>query len=344
MRGIRAGKLEGLAPLTILVGPSGAGKSTVLDALLIGASGSPGDAIGRAVRRRAELPQGAPWLFERQAQDAVITLGGDEHVARTCRLAWTRTASDDLVARLPEREQSRRPVEIVCDMESKFGRFRSRTVVSAGNVYAFDLRCVEAGAEHQLRAFQEAVDVRLIEPAAGANHAPLHRPFSSAAEQGRLDTIISALQAALEDAVGLRILTVEDVPNDQPILHVEFKDHTVPVAGAGSGIYALLRLAIDLGAQPDGLALIEEPEVHQHPGAIRQTAKVLLATARRGVQIVVSTHSLDLIDSLIAEATEKDLEDLAVVRVTLADGQLRSSHFPGPMVVTARRSIDEDLR
>lgn len=344
LRGIRTGRLEDLAPLTILVGPSGAGKSTVLDAMLIAASGAPGDAIGRVVRRRVELLQGAPWLFERRDRAALILLDDDAQGVRTCRLSWTPEASEALVAKLSTREQQRNPVEVACEVESQLGRYRSRTVFSVGNEYRFDLQALGTESQDQVARFQSAIDVRLIEPAAGANHAPLHRPFSEATAQGRIEAILEVLRQVLDGAIGLRVLTVEDVPTDQPVLHIEFKDHTVPVAAVGGGVYALVRLAIDLAAQPGGIALIEEPEAHQHPAAIHQTAKVLLATVRRGVQVVVSTHSLDLIDSLIAEATDDDIERLSIVRVALDDGLLRSSRFPGSMVITARRSIDEDLR
>ncbi len=47
LRGILDGKLDDLTPLVVIVGPNGSGKSTILDALLIGASPVPGDAIGR---------------------------------------------------------------------------------------------------------------------------------------------------------------------------------------------------------------------------------------------------------------------------------------------------------
>ena len=45
---------------------------------------------------------------------------------------------------------------------------------------------------------------------------------------------------------------------------------------------------------------MEEPEVHMHPGAIRQCARAILAAVRRGIQIVLSTHSLELIDALLS--------------------------------------------
>lgn len=49
--------------------------------------------------------------------------------------------------------------------------------------------------------------------------------------------------------------------------------------------------------------MVEEPEVYQHPRSIRQQARALLAAMRRGVQLVVTTHSLELIDEVVSEAT-----------------------------------------
>jgi len=342
LRGIREGKLSGLAPLTLLVGPSGSGKSTVLDALLVAGSAAPGDAIGRAVRRRAELVQGAPWLFERQQSDARIKLEGAENEARTCELSWSVNASEDLVSKLPLAEQRRRPVEIGCVLTTTFGIFRSRTVISAGNEYRFDLVGADGGAD--LRALRAGRDVRLVEPEAGANHAPLHRAYSEATNEGRLAGVVDVLRQALEGAIDLRVLTVEDDPVDRPVLHVDYGTHTVPVAGSGSGVYALVRLALDLASMPGGLALVEEPEIHQHPSGIHRTAQVLLAAARRGIQVVVSTHSLDLVDSILSVAEPGDLDRLCVTRVVLDGGELRSSLFPGTMVERARNEMGEDLR
>ncbi|MCH7878919.1 MAG: Hsp70 family protein [candidate division Zixibacteria bacterium] len=90
-RGIREGKLEGLAPLTVLVGPNGSGKSTILDALLIGASPAPGDAIGRAVRRHQWTQDGARWLFWRANEHEVtrIVVRTEAEAMRSCDLKLT---------------------------------------------------------------------------------------------------------------------------------------------------------------------------------------------------------------------------------------------------------------
>jgi predicted ATPase len=80
---------------------------------------------------------------------------------------------------------------------------------------------------------------------------------------------------------------------------------------------------------PEGLILLEEPEVYQHPKALWQTALAILANVRRGVQVVVTTHSLELIDAILAEASEDDLEGMAVFNLLLEDGKLVKGHQAG---------------
>lgn len=339
LRGITKGLVDGLGPLTVLVGPSGAGKSTVLDALLIAASPSPGDAIGRVIKRRAELRGGAAWLFANGRNEAEATvrlpsLGRGVVIKRS-------EPEPDLVALLESRSVS--PVGLRAEVASRFGVLVANVVVDVDNEYRFDLRWPNRGV---LELFQAELDTQLIEPSAGANHAPLHRVYSEATRGGGLRYAVELLREVIDGLVDLRVLTFEDKAGDTPILHLDFGTHTVPVAGAGSGVYALVRLALELAAVRSGLALIEEPEVHQHPRSLHQSAKVLHAAAARGIQVVLSTHSLDLIDSLVASADgEAGLERLRVVRIARTkDGELRCSTYAGREVAEARNAVGEDLR
>src|SRR5437763_1585231 len=61
-RGIAKGEIADLTPLTILVGPNGAGKSTILEALLIGASANPHEALAQVLRERPPTPT-PRWMF-----------------------------------------------------------------------------------------------------------------------------------------------------------------------------------------------------------------------------------------------------------------------------------------
>jgi predicted ATPase len=107
---------------------------------------------------------------------------------------------------------------------------------------------------------------------------------------------------------------------------------------------ALLRLSLELASSGGGVALLEEPEVHQHPGAIGQSARAILAAVRRHIQVVLSTHSLELIDALLAESSASDLAGLTVYRLQLQEGLLKSSRLPGPDIAFERTTIEDDLR
>ena len=41
---------------------------------------------------------------------------------------------------------------------------------------------------------------------------------------------------------------------------------------------------------------------------MRQTARVILAAVRRNVQVILTTHSLEFIDVLLAEANDETLK------------------------------------
>ncbi len=349
LRGIREGSIAGLAPLTVLIGPSGSGKSTILDALLLGLSGSPGDAIGRVVKRRSELVQGAQWLFEKKGQDAVIEVEGDEIVKRVCSLELDRLVNDDeLLGRLSAAEQMRRPVQINFVLQTNFfDRFRGSVVISAGGEYAFDLERSGLGLapDAELRSrLRDQLVVRMIEPAAGSNHATLDTVYSNALTSGAISEVNEIVAKILDGATGLTLASEDDYPHNRPALHVTYRDHSVPVAGSGSGIYSLVRLALDLAGQSGGVALVEEPESHEHPAAIALSARVVREAVRRGVQVILSTHSLEFIDGLLFDATEEDLAKMLVLRTVLDGGHLRVARFPGTTVAAARDSLHEDLR
>ncbi len=332
LRGIQEGKLEDLTPLVVLVGPNGSGKSTILDALLIGANPNPGDAIGRSVRRRLGVSRGARWLLWRGGK-------GDETEIRvtTHKGAW-RECLLSLDPAVPEKEQMAR---IWCDVLDKGASGQQRDIEGNHRVHVNFSPGNSYSSGELFIALEGVPDVSLIEAHESEPQAPLHQLYTKTVEQGRRKEARAIIAEVVPGVSDIEILT----EGDSPIIYLVYEDYSVPAALAGDGIQSLLRLSLELASRPDGVVLLEEPEVHQHPGAIRQSARAILAAIRRGIQIVITTHSLELIDALLAEARDdEELEKLAVYRLQLKEGCLRSHCVPGPDVAFARTQIGDDLR
>jgi AAA15 family ATPase/GTPase len=79
----------------------------------------------------------------------------------------------------------------------------------------------------------------------------------------------------------------------------------VNIADVGFGVSQTLPVAVSLlAAKPGQLVYIEQPEIHLHPKAQVAMAKLLANAAKKGVRVVVETHSSLIllgIQSLIAE-------------------------------------------
>lgn len=306
--------------MTVLVGPNGSGKSTVLDALLIAASPNTADAIGRAVVRRSGLKEGARWLF-RDGSQAEATVRSADGIERRVDFGMRAGSGKGLHIHASIRHDPKGG-----DCNDQDTHFRNgRGYVASTHV-------------HPLNGLH---DVRIIESHRDETLRPLHQLYSRSVERGRRKEVARIATAVIPEAQDLVLLSEGDLP----IVHVDYGDRTVPVALAGDGLGGVLRLALELCTEAGGLILLEEPELHQHPGAIRQTAAVIWDAVRRGVQVVLSTHSLELIDALVAGATEEaELDNLSVHRLVLAGGQLKTHRLPGRDVAFARGQIEDDLR
>jgi predicted ATPase len=134
-------------------------------------------------------------------------------------------------------------------------------------------------------------------------------------------------------------------PQGKPVVYFMFDEGARPEATAGDGVRYLLRLSLELASPAGGVVLLEEPEMRMHPAAIHQSAKAMWAAAQRGIQVILTTHILDLIDSLLALGGKAEqLDQLACYRVQLTDGQLHVHRLSGQDASRRRAEIEEDLR
>jgi len=317
LRGIREGKLEGLTPLVVLVGPNGCGKSTLLDALLIGGSNSPADAIDEVVSRHNTMGDAARWLFWKGDRNSTLEIAVKDAIdIRGYRL---RVAGDWFRGSL---------------------YFSCEFLVNSESLGVITARINSSpiGDGHDYLQLQ-TLESRLIET--DSRKVRLTELYSRAVEGGRKKDIVALLKQVIFGFENLEILT----EGGSPYLSIVLNDHSIPNEITGEGIQALLRLSLELASRPGGIVLLEEPEVHQHPGALRQSAKAIWAAIRRGVQVVISTHSLEFIDTLLSEVqTQEELDQMSVFRLLLKEGCLSSSRIAGSDIAFSRTEIGDDLR
>lgn len=96
-------------------------------------------------------------------------------------------------------------------------------------------------------------------------------------------------------------------------LAVKYRTGTVPAFALSEGTLALLSLvaiaALDGGQPPRSLLVLDEPDLHLHPAAIRYIVTLLERCAKR-YPVVVATHSDQILDCLADPARSAVLCDL----------------------------------
>lgn len=314
LRGIREGKLENLSQLVILVGPNGCGKSTILDALLLGCSQNRVAAVKAAVARNTLDSLTTRWFLWRGEVDSTAIIGVNANEGhRTLHV------------------QSHGNTISMTVLEGDLKKTTPKTTYLGGG------RPVQVESTGKPEWLTE---VRLIDSVSRTPPQDLHRLYTDAVVSGGSGQAQSILSDAIQGIRNIEILTEGDVP----VVYVVFDQYRIPARQCGDGCHKLIRLALEMSPRRGGLVLIEEPEVHLHARAIRQGARVILAAVQHGVQVVLSTHSLELIDALVEQASEDILDKLSLYRLALSEGVLKSSRLTGPEVKFARDKIEDDLR
>ena len=87
------------------------------------------------------------------------------------------------------------------------------------------------------------------------------------------------------------------------------EDDLVSIADVGFGVSQVLPVLVALlVAKPGQLVYLEQPELHLHPRAQYVLAKILAETAKRGVKLVVETHSALLLLQVQTLVAKGDLD------------------------------------
>jgi predicted ATPase len=347
-RGVQNGKVEGLAPISILVGPNNTGKSTVLEAIATVGAGSDAQRAAKLLLRRGGTPLDALAHVVRRGASTLASVGVR---GVTAFESWSSAVAVGRASFRDEIEEARRqgltdpmePLLITASVAGDAGTATRAYVDSRGRC---STRIVERRPDGPPVGEPPAppFPLALVDVEAVRGAGALEDAYTRIDAAGRLPLVVKALERSMPGLTDLRILK-SDKPDSGFVLHTFFKaPPPVPVYLAGDGFKRFLELCSFALATPQGVVLLEEPESFQHPRYLRELATLLHLAAQGGTQIILSTHSLELIDLLLLAPEAGGQTYPAVHRLSLYEGTLRATTIDRESAVAGRESLLQDLR
>jgi len=345
-RGIAEGLLKGLTRLNILVGRNNTGKSTILEALYLASSMAHRDLLGRPTLRHVVMRRG--WYGKASIDGLFHTSKSGVKGKPSCIIA-IKTEKGELALTL----EPTIPSALHLDALKSRGldttrlyvvRSKSLGLVESDIYHYFDVKgryqSILEGGEPA-----ETVKVMFLDWYSVGGRRGLESVYSLMRRLGGKESkrlVLDSLQA-MYDVSDLEVLRYDG----RWVLHVDYEGRTIPAHLMGDGFKLVLAYLMLLAAAREALVLLEEPELHTHPGLLRPLARAMVQSASRmGCQVIISTHSLELIDLLLKEARESGLEnsDLKVFRLALRQGRLAYESYSLNEALEAREKLGWDLR
>lgn len=150
---------------------------------------------------------------------------------------------------------------------------------------------------------------------------------------------------ALKSAVALLKVLMEGTISPEtdsevvPTLAYEQDGHSIAIRHASSMVSDLAPLAIwvERLLAPGDLLIVDEPESHLHPEAIRLVARVLVRLANCGVQVVCATHSSILLNEVSNCLLRKQTS-------TLTSGELTPAYTPDDFLAVDDLAVHHFVR
>lgn len=150
----------------------------------------------------------------------------------------------------------------------------------------------------------------------------------------------------LVDKLRERIPYFYDYRNKMIVFKFNEKKLVIPINSVGEGLLALLELLVPTvyGVR---LNLIEEPELHMHPGFLEIYSEELLKFIKtNNSQYIMTTHSMDFLECLLKNARSMNLLNyINIIRLyRLSDGEIDAEILSGDEAYDELENIKGDLR
>jgi hypothetical protein len=275
----------------VLVGPNNAGKTTVLQAI---ASWSLALRRWRATNNRSR--PGGVYPFAYIARPDFLSVPVPQNAMDL--LWWNRETGDDVVIVVEAVAGWQIAMEFEYDQEQI--RVRPRQDTDTEVLRTVDLDAVYVPPMGGLAPLEpQYADDALLEARLGEGR-PGEVLRNMLLRASRNEASWSMIQDAVRRLFGYSL----DVPRSGAYLVAEYRERgstRFDLGSAGAGFQQVLMLLTFLAVRPGGVLLVDEPDAHLH--LILQDAifhELTRIAARRGSQLIVSTHSEVIVNSVAA--------------------------------------------
>jgi len=305
-RGIREGRIDDLRQVTLLIGKNGAGKSSILEALyLVSAYVSAEDEIRRMNKLDYVVYRRGGRGGWDEARRFLWHMGNAETPIRICLDVIDTTFEFDVLD-LPKKKQ---PINL--RLKPAAPREKAQPKVSLTGVVD-----VITEVNKLLRGLL-FIDENLVRNPATVETYAWPRALTK-----RLDKlVVEVIREEFEpDAEGLTY-----APSDGGYyLMLQTARTAIRIDDLGDGARATLLTTMLILAYKPTVLLIEEPELHMHPAGLYAYMKILTKLAKEmGFQVIIATHSIDLIQIALALSQEVGI-DVSAIYLEREEGILKA--------------------
>lgn len=139
---------------------------------------------------------------------------------------------------------------------------------------------------------------------------------------------------------------IEILNQKGPMLHLRHATRGyLPLGTFGDGMKKSLSLLLALASVPNGALLIDEFEVGMHYSVLEEVLTVLIIAAQKfNVQLYLTTHSLEAIDTLIAACKKADEHDFITYLLTPTPTEIDVQRWDLETLGTMRYDLGMEIR
>ena len=162
------------------------------------------------------------------------------------------------------------------------------------------------------------------------------------------DKIINLLQMFDPNILDFKILSTNNEKNPITTYIKHKKYGLMPLFSFGDSIKKVLTLASAVISAKEGILLVDEIETAIHKNMINEVFKWFISECREfRVQLICTTHSLEVIDGIIVTLDNdlyEDMDSLSCFRIEICDDKVYGTKFSGNKLKDIRTFLGQDVR